>query len=320
MLDTGIDVREVVNLVFAKPVYSYTKFWQMIGRGTRLLEPAKLKPWCTEKDMFLVLDCWDNFEYFKLQPKGKELKPQLPLPVRLVGLRLDKIEKALALEQSDIAQKEIDILCRQIRELPGSSVVIIEAAPALDQISDKNFWTRLTPQKLEFLRSRIKPLFRVVSQVDFKAMRFEKDVLDISLALLSGEKIRFDTLKDGLVEQIGELPLSVHIVARQAALIQSAQRNTYWESCTDEVLDELSEETGAPDEIPRAAKSRAGSGTVRSHRYASPKGVCGIRPPTRKPSTSPDTGKWSRPWCWNSPAPIPFCKKSKEGMRSRGQR
>jgi type I restriction enzyme, R subunit len=36
--------------------------------------------------MFLILDCWDNFEYFKLQPKGKELKPQLPLPVRLVGL------------------------------------------------------------------------------------------------------------------------------------------------------------------------------------------------------------------------------------------
>ena len=50
MLDTGIDVRELVNLVFAKPVYSYTKFWQMIGRGTRLLEPEKIKPWCTQKD------------------------------------------------------------------------------------------------------------------------------------------------------------------------------------------------------------------------------------------------------------------------------
>ena len=49
MLDTGIDVREIVNLVFAKPVYSYTKFWQMIGRGTRLLENNKIKPWCTEK-------------------------------------------------------------------------------------------------------------------------------------------------------------------------------------------------------------------------------------------------------------------------------
>ena len=45
--------------------------------------------------MFLILDCWDNFEYFKLNPKGKELKPQFRLPVRLVGLRLDKIEKAI---------------------------------------------------------------------------------------------------------------------------------------------------------------------------------------------------------------------------------
>jgi len=54
MLDTGIDVREIVNLVFAKPVYSYTKFWQMIGRGTRVLEedPAKRKEWCTENDRY----------------------------------------------------------------------------------------------------------------------------------------------------------------------------------------------------------------------------------------------------------------------------
>ncbi|CAM4433699.1 Helicase conserved C-terminal domain-containing protein [Pedobacter westerhofensis] len=54
MLDTGIDIRELVNLVFAKPVYSYTKFWQMIGRGTRLLEPTEMKPWCSEKEAFLI--------------------------------------------------------------------------------------------------------------------------------------------------------------------------------------------------------------------------------------------------------------------------
>ena len=83
MLDTGVDIREVTNLVFAKSVYSYTRFWQMIGRGTRLLEKDKIKPWCLEKDRFLILDCWDNFEYFKLTPKGKEMKPQIPLPVRL---------------------------------------------------------------------------------------------------------------------------------------------------------------------------------------------------------------------------------------------
>jgi type I restriction enzyme R subunit len=241
MLDTGIDVREVVNLVFAKPVYSYTKFWQMIGRGTRLLETSKIKPWCIEKDVFLILDCWDNFDYFKLQPKGKMLKPQLPLPVRLVGLRLDKIEKALAREQSEIADKEIAILRHQIQDLPASSVVIIDAATALDRIKDDNYWTRLTPQKLEFLRDRIKPLFRTVSQVDFKAMRFEKDVLETSLALLSGEKTKFETLKAGLIEQIGELPLSVHIVARQATLIRNAQQDHFWTSCTDAALDELAQ-------------------------------------------------------------------------------
>ncbi|MFH2218887.1 MAG: DEAD/DEAH box helicase family protein [Pseudomonadota bacterium] len=241
MLDTGIDVREIVNLVFAKPVYSYTKFWQMIGRGTRLLETAKIKPWCTEKEAFLILDCWDNFEYFKLQPKGKVLKLQLPLPVRLVGIRLDKIEKALAIEQLEITVKEIDKLRSQIQDLPSTSVVIIEAAPALNQITDDNYWTRLTPQKFEFLRNQIKPLFRTVSQVDFKAMRFEKDVLEISLVLLSREKSKFETLKEGLVEQISELPLSVNIVAREAALIKSAQQNHYWSTCSDATLDGLVE-------------------------------------------------------------------------------
>lgn len=241
MLDTGIDVHELVNLVFVKPIYSYTKFWQMIGRGTRLLEPAKIKPWCTEKEVFLILDCWDNFEYFKLQPKGKELKPQLPLPVRLVGIRLDKIERAIHLDRIDIATKEIRNLRQQIQNLPTSSVVIIEAATVLDQIADDNYWTRLTPQKIEFLRSEIKPLFRTVSQVDFKAMRFERDILEISLALLCREKQKFETLKDGLMEQISELPLSVNIVAREETLIKYAQENHYWATVNDTTLDELTE-------------------------------------------------------------------------------
>lgn len=128
MLDTGIDIREIVNLVFAKPVYSYTKFWQMVGRGTRLLETNKPKPWCLEKDVFLVLDCWDNFEYFKLNPKGKELKPSLSLPVRLLGLRLDKIEKSNDSDNIDIAARETVKLRSQIAALPKASVVIKEAA------------------------------------------------------------------------------------------------------------------------------------------------------------------------------------------------
>lgn len=239
MLDTGIDVREIVNLVFAKPVYSYTKFWQMVGRGTRLLETSKPKPWCLEKDVFLILDCWDNFEYFKLNPKGKELKAQLPLPVRLMGLRLDKIEKAKDSGHTDIAAREIAKLRLQIEALPKESVVIKEAAAALARLDDDNFWINLSYDRLEFLRAEIKPLFRTVSDADFKGMRFERDLLEYSLAVLSEAKEQADTLKEGIVEQIGELPLSVSFVKQEEALIRAAQTSHYWAKSDEDAFDEL---------------------------------------------------------------------------------
>ena len=241
MLDTGIDVRELVNLVFAKPVYSYTKFWQMIGRGTRLLEPAKLKPWCPEKDVFLIMDCWDNFEYFKLNPKGKELKAQIPLPVRFVGFRIDKIDLALEKGEDEVAEKEIAKLRSQIDELPEKSVVIQDAKPDLALVEEDAFWNHLAPDKLDFLRHTIKPLFRTISQSDFKSMRFEKDVLEISLARLAEETEKFDVLKENIIEQVSELPLSVNIVARQAPFIKKVQTNHYWSVIEDNGFDELSQ-------------------------------------------------------------------------------
>lgn len=239
MLDTGIDVRELVNLVFAKPVFSYTKFWQMIGRGTRLLEPTALKPWCSEKDVFLVLDCWDNFEYFKMHPKGKELKSQVPLPVRLFGFRLDKIEKALELGKNDIAAKEVARLRKQVAGLPRNSVTIMEVKSALQGMEEENFWTKLDDRKIDFLRSTVKPLFRTVSNADFKAMRFEKDIVEVSLAHLRGEKDKFETLKDSVVEEIAKLPLSINTVAAEEELIRQSQSNHFWATVTEESFDQL---------------------------------------------------------------------------------
>lgn len=244
MLDTGIDVREIVNLVFAKPVYSYTKFWQMVGRGTRLLETSKLKPWCLEKNVFLIIDCWDNFEYFKLNPMGKELTAQLPLPVRLAGLRIDKIEKAKACGQAGIATREIAKLRAQIAALPKESVVIKEAAAVLARQDDDNFWISLSHERLEFLRAEIKPLFRTVSEADFKAMRFERDLLEYSLAILSEEKERAESLKEGIVEQISALPLSISFVKQEEALIRAAQTSHYWAKADEDAFDELVSKLG----------------------------------------------------------------------------
>lgn len=241
MLDTGVDIREVVNLVFAKPVYSYTKFWQMIGRGTRLLEQDKLKPWCTKKDEFLILDCWDNFEYFKLTPRGKELTPQIPLPVRLVGLLIDKIEKASELGKEEIAGKEIQKLKYRISELPVKSIVIRDAAEKLRVLSADDFWNTLDTKKIQYLREEIKPLFRALSGVDYKAMRFEKDIIEISLAHLSKEEKKFEALRDSIIERISELPLTVNTVAEHEELIRTSQTHHYWTTINETKLDELIE-------------------------------------------------------------------------------
>lgn len=239
MLDTGIDVRELVNLVFAKPVYSYTKFWQMIGRGTRLLEPQKIKPWCTQKDNFLILDCWDNFEYFKINPKGKEPKAQIPLPVRLFGVRLAKIEEAQAQSKAEIVSKEVQKIRKQVESLPKNSVVIMEAKYALQRLEDENFWNKLTADKMDFLEAVVKPLLRTVSDVDFKAMRFEKDIVEVSLAHLAGETEKFQTLKESLIEEIGELPLSINMVAKEEELIRQAQSNHFWSTINEDKFEEL---------------------------------------------------------------------------------
>lgn len=239
MLDTGIDVREIVNLVFAKPVFSYTKFWQMIGRGTRLLESDKMKPWCPEKGVFQIIDCWDNFDYFKLTPKGKEPKPQIPLPVRIVGVRIDKIEAAQALDHPTVAKKETAALRAQIAALPARSVAIMEAQGHLAQCQTEAFWHPFSAERIAFLHHAIQPLFRVVSQADFKAMRFEKDVLEASLAHLKHEKDKYAALTENLVAQISELPLSVNVVAQEAGLIQKAQTNHYWATMTDQSFDHL---------------------------------------------------------------------------------
>ena len=248
MLDTGIDIRELVNLVFAKPVYSYTKFWQMIGRGTRLLEPEKIKPWCPEKDRFLVLDCWDNFEYFKVEPKGKELTAQTPLPVTLFSLRLEKLEKALELGEEEIALSEGTKLRSLLSQLPAQSVVIKEAQADLSQLSDDNYWNSFSTEKIAFLRNSIQPLLRTLSEVDFKAMRFERDLVKYTLFKLSGETQKAESIQNSIVKSISELPLSVNFVRKEEELITTSQKSSFWadsspssrETLADSLLEKLS--------------------------------------------------------------------------------
>lgn len=243
MLDTGIDVRELVNLVFAKPVFSYTKFWQMIGRGTRLLELKKLKPWCTQKDKFLIMDCWENFEYFQMNPKGKVDRKTKPVPVRLFEARLEKLSIAQSSDNTQVAEKTVQKLKEDIAKLPDNNVVILDAKSTLDELTEQ-FWQRLNEDKLLFLHKDIAPLMRTRTGEDYKAMSFEIKVLQYSNAkLVETDKLdkKISALEDVIIEMISDLPLSVNVVAKQKDLIEEVLNSGYLAKADDAALDVLIE-------------------------------------------------------------------------------
>ena len=241
MLDTGIDVREIVTLVFAKPVFSYTKFWQMIGRGTRVLDPDNIKPWCPEKEKFLIIDCWKNFEYFKMTPKGKEPKGTRPLPVRLFESRINKLYVSEQKKDEPVKAKTIGKIREDITALPKNSVVILDNQKSIEKVSNDNFWISITDEKLDYLRIHVSPLMRVLSDADFKAMRFELDGIETQIARLAGDEERYEILKETIIEKVSELPMTVNVVERERELIEKVQSNHFWIIASDDDLDEMIE-------------------------------------------------------------------------------
>ncbi len=238
MLDTGVDVREIQNLVFAKPVYSYVKFWQMIGRGTRVLEEDELKrkPWCKAKDRFLIIDCWGNFEHFKMNPKGKEPNSQVPMPVRLFTARLDRLEAALSKDRPDIVASVNSALRQDIDSLPANNVIVSGQSANLAAVKADLFWEHLGAHEIGFLRSTIAPVLRARTGLDVKSIRFETDVVELGTALLAENEAAFDAIRESLIEQVSELPLSVNIVAREKNLIDELLQQAWWTDIGEEKM------------------------------------------------------------------------------------
>jgi type I restriction enzyme R subunit len=240
MLDTGVDIREVVNLVFAKPVYSRTKFWQMIGRGTRVLEePAKRKPWCPEKDRFLIIDCWGNFAYFDMHPEGRDPQALVAAPVKLFRARLDKLEAALAVGQSAVAEAACVDLQGDLAKLPARNLIVQQASAELARVRDSEFWRHVDGDKVAFLRTAIAPVLRARTGDDLKSLRFEIDVVEYTTARLAGEQDRADAVRESLCAQADELPMGVNLVARERELIGSVLGDEWWGDPADDAVRDM---------------------------------------------------------------------------------
>ena len=198
MLDTGVDVPAIQNLVFAKPVFSRVKFWQMIGRGTRLyIDKATGE---AKKD-FLIIDHWKNFAYFKLKPDGELDHPSEPLPVRLFRLRLEKWS-TLHAQQLD-TQSAIEELQAMLAALPRQSINVRPHWDELDQLLAQ--WPQPDHAAIEHLSKTIAPLMRLAPICGLDELQFRVWCERLTVAWLKSDEAEQLTVKQRIQEAIASL-------------------------------------------------------------------------------------------------------------------
>ena len=144
MLDTGIDVPEVANLVFFKPVYSKIKFWQMIGRGTRLC-PELFGP-DEDKQDFRVLDFCFNFDFFRENPKGIEASGAVPIGTRLFRSRVQLLAHVQATPDLDpdmvLAASLTTELHTEVAAMNRENFIVRMHLEAVNRFREHSEWER----------------------------------------------------------------------------------------------------------------------------------------------------------------------------------
>jgi type I restriction enzyme R subunit len=234
MLDTGVDVPEVCNLAFAKPVFSKIKFWQMIGRGTRPDSTCMHKDWLPsgKKEHFLIFDFWKVFDWFDMHPKGREARPGEAVPAKIFLLRLRELEHFQKLKDTKKLEYVRQRVLDDVKSLPMESVAVKDAQRDIEQALSTKFWTRVGIEPLQFLRTRITPLMRYRQGVDPNQASFELKSEQLSVAILEKNKEEFERLKEEIGEVMDYLPFSIKAVKDREELINSVQKPSFWKGLT----------------------------------------------------------------------------------------
>ncbi|MGO4260671.1 type I restriction endonuclease subunit R [Lysobacter sp. TAB13] len=225
MLDTGIDVPAIQNLVFAKPIFSKVKFWQMIGRGTRLHTDKATG--AIKKD-FLIIDHWKNFAYFKLKPDGEVDHPSEPLPVRLFRLRLGVWQ--LLHGQEPGAQSTLDAIATlqsMLQTLPRQSINVRPHWDELDTLALQ--WPAPSPRTLEDLSKTIAPLLRLAPLEGLDELQFRVWCERLTMGWLKGDANEQATVRERIETAIASLADNIPDVQRVVEQRAWAQSPGFWQ-------------------------------------------------------------------------------------------
>jgi type I restriction enzyme, R subunit len=230
MLDTGIDVPEVCNLIFFKPIRSSAKFWQMVGRGTRLCKD--LFAVNHDKKEFIIFDFCENFEFFNAQPKGIAATSVKTLSQRLFGLRLRLAFLLLSEEETELnsyGKSILKYLIKQTQDLNGESFIVRQHWEVVEKYKDPNAWNALSDLDIKELHDHIAPL---VVETDQKEVtkRFDALMLNLQLSVLNGEK-KQETLIQKVVNTARQLSKkgSIPLVAQKMETLKEVQQKIFWE-------------------------------------------------------------------------------------------
>ncbi len=207
MLDTGVDVPEVVNLAFMKPVQSRIKLWQMIGRGTRSNEACTYKDRLPDgkKTEFKVIDFWQND--FERQAGDKDAAT-VPVLVTVFNTRLKILSAALAAQNGPEEQQCKAGLRAMLALIPQEAFPVKRVWPQIERAWGDPFWSYLTIAATEFLRTQVGPLLRLASEVDVAAWTFTSKMERLRLQILTGKDEAAS--RQSIAEDVSRLPAFVH--------------------------------------------------------------------------------------------------------------
>jgi type I restriction enzyme, R subunit len=235
MLDTGIDVPEIVNLVFAKPIRSMVKFEQMIGRGTRLC--PDLFGQGKHKTHFRIFDHWGNFEFFDKQYKKAEPPISKSLMQQLFESRLNLARTALDQSQPAAFDLVIPLIKEDLDRLSEETISVREKWREKRNVSKQEVLRRFDPATELTLRKQMAPLMQWADiRGQTAAYRFDLLMTNLQIELLR-KSGRFDDYKIQLLDQISRLAMHLNPVRDKSDSIKSIKSADFWTSVTIDKLE-----------------------------------------------------------------------------------
>ncbi len=240
MLDTGVDVPECLNLVFAKPVYSYVKFWQMIGRGTRLC-PNLFDPG-QDKTHFQIFDHWGNFERFEQGYKKAESTRTKSLPETVFAARLNLAETALEKQKGDAFDLAVTLIGKDIASLPTMSIAIREKWKQVQSCQREETLRDFSAATKATLRQDIAPLMQWVDITRHEeAWKFDRLIARAQIELIRSSA-RFDDYRDEIVVIVNSLRINLSQVKVKLPVIERVKSTEFWNEVTVHELEEVRNE------------------------------------------------------------------------------